>query len=189
MKHLAGIFIALSAIFLVACGDGLPTATSSDTASCRVVHMYGDSITNQAGQTIAQFLPCYTVINHGVDGSMVRHMKVPVWDKEAVYTISYGANECLKNISAAEYRLSLNHILNASIGQNIVLEAPWRLTDPRCSPRIDQYRAVVLELGELYNVPVAVLDENRDHDGAGIHLKAPHAVHRARLLAAEIVKF
>jgi hypothetical protein len=181
--------VILCLLLLAGCGDGAPTVTSSDTATCRVVHMYGDSITRQAGQTIAQFLPCYTIINHGVDGSIARHMTIPKWDKEAVYTISYGANECLKSISAAEYRLSLNHILNASVGQKIVLEAPWRLVNPACSPRIDQYRAVVLELAELYNVPVAELDMNRDHDKWGIHLLLPHTTHRAKLLAAEIIKF
>jgi hypothetical protein len=29
---------------------------------------------------------------------------------------------------------------------------------------------------------------NRDHDGAGIHLKYPHTAHRAQLLANEIRK-
>lgn len=201
--------LALCLLF-TACGDGVPTVTSSDTAACltvhssdtatcrvvtssdvatcRTVHMYGDSITNQAGQTIEQFLPCYTVINHGADGTMARDRPVPVWDKEAVYTISYGTNECLNDVSVEDYRLSLNHILHAGIGQRIVLEAPWLVVDPRCNWNIEAYRQTVVDLGKLYGVPVVALDVNQDHVGEGIHPTQSHMQARAKLLAAEVLK-
>lgn len=181
-------FLFVILLTLAGCGDGVPNVASSDTAACRTVHMYGDSITHQAGQTIEEFLPCYTVVNHGSDGTMARDMVVPVWGKDAVYTISYGVNECLGNVSPESYRLSLNHILNAGRGQRIVLEAPWRVVDPRCSDNIEQYRQVVVDLGKVYGIPVAELDMNQDHIGEGIHLTQSHMRERARLLAAEILK-
>lgn len=181
-QAIAYLFIALVAILLIACNDGTSTVTSSDTATCRTVHMYGDSITHQAGQTIEEFLPCYSVINHGADGTMARDMPMPVWDKEAIYTISHGVNECLGNVSPESYRLSLNHILNAGKGQRIVLEAPWRVVDPRCSDNIEQYRQVVVDLGRFYGVPVAI-ENNQDHIGEGIHLTQNHMRARAEVVA------
>jgi hypothetical protein len=184
-------FLLLITVLLFACAadyDAYPDAPSSGTASCRKVEMYGDSITHQAGQTIEEFLPCYTVTNHGSDGTMAYQMPIPPWDKETVYTVSYGTNECLNSVSIESYRLSLNHILNAGRGQRIVLEAPWLVVDPRCNPNIDQYRAVVVDLGKLYGVPVAVLNVNQDHIGEGIHLTQAHMRERARLLAAEVLK-
>lgn len=190
MKLILRNFLPLLVVLLFACAAdyGAYPVTSSDSASCRHVEMYGDSITNQAGQTIEEFLPCYTVTNHGSDGTMAYQMPMPAWDKETVYTISYGTNECLGSVSPESYRLSLNHILNAGRGQRIVLEAPWRVVDPRCNWQIEAYRQIVVDLGKLYGVPVTALDPNQDHIGEGIHLTQPHMRERARLLAAEILK-
>lgn len=180
------LFLALCLLF-TACGDGLQPVITRNAATCRTVYMYGDSITNQAGQTIEQFIPCYTIVNHGSDGTMARDMVMPAWSKEAVYTISYGANECLGAVSPDDYRLSLNHILNAGRGYKIVLEAPWRVVDPRCNPMIEQYRTVVVELGKQYSVPV-VIENTQEHIGEGIHLTQAHMRERAKLLAAQILK-
>ena len=169
------------------CGSGTPEAPVAPV--CRVVHMYGDSITHQAGQAIEEFLPCYTVINHGSDGTMAYQMPMPTWDKETVYTISYGTNECLNNVSLDSYRLSLNHILNAGRGYKIVLEAPWLVVDPRCNWQVEQYRQIVVDLGKLYNVPVATLDLDQSFNpNDGIHIPPDHMRERANLVAAEILK-
>lgn len=176
-------FIPLLVVLLFACAADY--GAYPETQTCRKVEMFGDSITHQAGQTIEQFLPCYTVINHGSDGTMARQMALPVWDKETVYTVSYGVNECLNNVSPNDYRLALNHILNAANGQRIVIEAPWRVVDPRCNPMIEEYRAVAVQLGALYNVPVAI-EDNQDHIGEGIHLPQTHMQARAELLATLI---
>ncbi len=101
------VLFALS-IFLHGCGDS--TVTSSDVAVCRKVEMHGDSITLQAKQTIAEFLPCYAIENHGVGGAKASQMPLPKWDSETVYTISYGANECLNKVPVESYRLTLHMI-------------------------------------------------------------------------------
>lgn len=181
------LILILATVLLTSCSDGITTPPPPVT--CRKVEMFGDSITRQAGQIITQFLPCYTVINHGADGTMVRHMRHPVWDDETIYTISYGANECLRGVSVSDYRLALNHVLNESKGKKVILEAPWQLVNPLCSSRIDQFREVVVGLSKKYDVPVVELDMNRDHDGAGIHLPQSHTTSRAKLLATEILKF
>lgn len=173
-------YLLFFTIFLFGCGDS--TAISSDVEVCRTVKMYGDSITLQAKQTIAEFLPCYTIENHGVGGAKASQMPPPQWDSETVYTISYGANECLNKVPVESYRLTLNHILNEAKGHKVVLEAPWRLTNPRCAGRIDQYRNVVVELGAQYGVPVAI-ENDQTHDGGGIHLPTSHTRARAELLA------
>lgn len=172
--------LAILSLTLTACGDS--TATDIENPICRKVEMYGDSITYQARQTIEEFLPCYTVVNRGVAGAMARAMPIPQWDSETVYTISYGANECLNKVPVESYRLTLNHILNEAKGHKVVLEAPWRLTNPRCAGRIDQYRNVVVELGAQYGVPVAI-ENDQTHDGGGIHLPTSHTRARAELLA------
>jgi hypothetical protein len=174
------------ALLLTGCGGG--TDTIEDVQTCRKIEMFGDSITLQAKHTIAEFLPCYTIVNHGRGGSMAGQIALPSWDKETVYTVSYGANECLQHVSIAQYRASIVRILEAGRGYRIVLEAPWRLTNPKCSPQVENFRQVVVELGALYNVPVAELDMNQDHDGGGIHLRQPHAILRAQLLAAAVLK-
>jgi hypothetical protein len=212
MNKIAAFLIALCLLFS-ACGDGgQPTVTSSDSATATVtssdtdtrtvvssdvvtcpaispvLRMKGDSITHQAGQTIKEFLPCWTVINEGVDGTMVRDLGTPIFRTGEKNSISFGTNECLNDVSVLDYTLALNHVLWTGIGYDLVLEAPWRVVDPRCSPYIDYYIAAVIALGLIYFVPVVQLDKNQDHIGEGIHLTQEHMRTRAQLLANAVKK-
>ena len=168
---------------LVGCGAGAPSPDKPVRVEQR-----GDSITHQAGQMLADYLPTGSeVINMGVDGSMARDIGTPAFRADTVHTFSYGVNECIGAVSPESYRATLNHILTAGRGYLIVLEAPWRVVDPRCNPAIDLYRAVVVELGKLYGVPV-VIEDDQTHIGEGIHLTESHMRVRAQLLAAAILK-
>ena len=173
---------------LTGCADGVPVAASSDTATrCHVV-MRGDSITNQAGQTIAEFLPNCTVDNLGVDASILADVVQPVmsFDKNTIYTYSYGANECLgERVSVADYRATLNHVAAQGKDYRLVFEAPWRLTHSAC--RIDAYRQAVVDIGGRYGIPV-VIENDQSHSGDNIHLTQAHMRERARLLAVAITK-
>lgn len=171
---------------LLGCGDGAVVAFDVATR-CHVV-MQGDSITHQAGQTIAQFLPGCSIDNKGVDASILADVVQPVmvFDQGTVYTYSYGANECLgQRVSVADYKATLNHVATQAKGYKLIFEAPWNLTNPACYAA--PYRQAVYDVGLAHGVPV-VIENGRDHIGDGIHLTAAHTVERARLLAAAVEK-
>jgi hypothetical protein len=176
------LFLAFTLV-LAACGEGVPVAKPPPP-----VWQRGDSITQQAGQTLLGYLPAGTVLqNMGVPGSMARDVELPTYVKDAIYTYSFGVNECIGGVPPEEYRAALNHLVQKGIGFALVLEAPWRVTDPRCSNTIDLYRAVVVDLGRQYGVPVAI-EDNQEHDGNGIHLTQAHMEVRAQVLARAISK-
>jgi hypothetical protein len=188
---LCSIFALFTAILAVACsadfGAYPEPALLTPLAPCHVKRN-GDSITRQAGGDLKEFLPNCVIDNLGVDGAMARDIGTPVFESGVTYSFSYGTNECLGAVSPEDYRLTLNHILHTGKGHRIVLEAPWRVVDPRCNPRIEEYRQTVIDLGKAYNIPVVELDMNQDHIGEGIHLPPSHMRERARLLAAVILK-
>jgi hypothetical protein len=178
-----GLLVACFLYVLTGCGGG----AASPIPPVRV-EQRGDSITHQAGQMLADYLPTDSVvINMGVDGAMARDIGTPAFRADTVHTFSYGVNECIGAVSPESYRETLNHLLAAGQGYKIVLEAPWRVVDPRCNPTIDQYRAVVVELGVRYGVPV-VIEDDQTHIGEGLHLPESHMRTRAQLLAAAILK-
>lgn len=171
---------------LLGCGDGAVVA--SDTATrCHVV-MQGDSITHQAGQTIAQFLPGCSIDNKGVDASILADVVQPVmvFEPGTIYTYSYGANECMgQRVAVADYAATLHHVATQAKGYKLIFEAPWDLTHPSCNAA--PYRQAVIDVGAAHGVPV-VIENGRDHIGDGIHLTATHTVERARMLAVAIEK-
>lgn len=181
---LAAIFMAVSIILnLQSCSDSQPTVQAP---KCSTVHMYGDSITHQAGLTIAEFLPCWSIENNGVDGTAIWDMPMPDLNKNHVYTISYGTNECLSEVNVEIYKSTLNHVLVGLSGYKVVVEAPWRVTHPSCR-NIEDYRQAAVFLGNKYNIPV-VLEQDQTHIGDGIHLPYAHTRERARLLAEAVLK-
>lgn len=186
-------FLTSIAAITQGCGSSEAPVVPAPTKKRKLV-MYGDSITNQAGQIIEQFLPGWEVVNLGVDASILADVIKPmmVFDPDTVYSFSYGANECLgQRISVEDYWSSWNHVASQAKagGRNIkvVFEAPWLLLDPRCNPYIEAYRAEVLRVGKAYGIPV-VIENNQDHIGEGIHLTQAHMTARAALLAAEVLK-
>lgn len=189
MKKLYLPFFLL-ALALAGCGDGSPTVTSSDSATrCHVV-MRGDSITHQAGQTIEQFLPGCEVVNLGVDASILADVVQPVmtFDKNTIYTYSYGVNECLgERVSVADYKATLSHVALQGRGYKLIFEAPWRVAHAACSPMMYAYRQAVVDVGRLHGVPV-VIENGQAHSGDEVHLTFEHMSERARLLAAAILK-
>lgn len=187
-RHVRQLFPMLCAfvwvLFLAGCGSGASAPIPDKPVR---VEQRGDSITHQAGQMLADYLPVgSTVINLGVDGAMARDITVPAFQSGTVYTFSYGTNECLGGVSPDDYRATLNHILNAGRGYSVVLEAPWRVVDPRCNPTIEQYRQVVVDLGKQYSVPVVIEDDQTFNAIDGIHIPESHMRSRAQLLAEAI---
>jgi hypothetical protein len=188
MLKIYRLHIALfTAMILIACAADVGIYPDPVPLNNHILKRHGDSITHQAGDDIKEFLPSWLVENRGVDGAMAQDIGTPAFEVGVTYSFSYGTNECLGAVPPENYRLSLNHILNAAKGYRVVLEAPWRVVDPRCNPRVDEYRQVVVDLGKAYSVPV-VIEDNQDHIGEGIHLTQAHMRERARLLAAAILK-
>ena len=186
MKYLHTLIISLS-IILAGCGSSNTPEVIANSKPVRV-EQRGDSITNQAGQILADYLPAGSdVINLGVDATIAQETNIPVFQLGTIYTFSYGANECMRNISPESYRLSLNDILHRGRGFALVLEAPWRILASQCNPNIELYRDVVVNLGKQYNVPV-VIENDQSHIGDELHIPEAHTRARAQLLAAAILK-
>lgn len=178
----------LLALLLVGCG-GNTTPDLSSGVACRI-EMRGDSITHQAGQMIEQFLPGCEVNNFGVDASILADVVQPVmtFDRDTVYTFSYGVNECLGGrMSVADYKATLNHVATQGKGYKLVFEAPWRVTHEACRSEMQAYRQAVVDVGLLHGVPVVVENE-QGHNGDEVHLTYAHMLARAKLLATAILK-
>lgn len=192
MKNtLASLFIALAAIILIACGGGVPSVTSSDAATRCRVEMRGDSITHQAGHVIEQVLPGCEVVNLGVDASILADVVQPVmvFDKDTIYTYSYGTNECMGGrMSVADYKATLNHVAVQGKGYKLVFEAPWRVQHADCRNAMYAYRQAVVDVGRLHGVPV-VIENDLSHSGDEVHLTFEHMRARAGLLAAAVKQF
>jgi hypothetical protein len=186
------VLMMVVAMWVTACGDAVPAApvTAADTATVPHLIMRGDSITHQTGQTIAKFLPGWVVDNLGVDASILADVVQPVmtFDKDKVYSYSYGPNECMgQRVSVADFTATLNHVAAQGVGYKLIFEAPWRLTHSACSPYIDDYRQAVVDIGRLYGIPVVIESDQSDSPDQ-IHLTGKHQRDRVRLLAAEVLK-
>lgn len=190
--------IATSAV--IACGGGGSSAPTK-VAPAAVVYQSGDSITQQSGQLLAEYLPAgSTVINRGLPGQQAFNMvngdygSLPPLVAGAVYTYSFGANECLNGRGVGFYITYLEAAIIYTKGFITVIEAPWQLVNPanQCGDLSPSYQAATASLVNKYSsvagykVSMAALDTDRSHDGAGIHLLEPHARLRMSLLGQAI---
>lgn len=187
MKLFSILTLVLS---LAACGGSDNPPEMTDPVHVKVS---GDSITLQSGNRLIDVgvLPAgSTMENRGNNGQRAQEMidgtygSLPELNKAFVYTFSFGTNECLQGKSTSEYLSSMEDILTRYRGYRVVLEAPWRVTSPRCDSRIDAYREGLRLLGIKYNVPVVIEDSQETTEG--IHLTSKHMDDRARLLATAI---
>jgi hypothetical protein len=182
------------ALIIFGCGSGAPNAAPVQEPV--VVYQYGDSITRQAGTTLLDYLPVgSTVVNMGLDGQKAsdatngRYGSMPIFEKDKIYTFSWGVNEALNGFSDLDYELPMNYVFNACKGYKCVIEAPWLMLNPQnnAPDAVIRYRAILKRLGAQYNIPV-VFEDSQEHIGEGIHLTEAHMRIRAGLLAAEILK-
>lgn len=160
------------------------------------VEQRGDSITMEAKQILADYLPAGSeVINLALDGQKASdsisgwYGSMPVFRTDTVYTFSWGVNEALNSYSDLDYSQSMEYVFKACQGFKCVIEAPWLMTSPRAdSPNtVIRYREILRKHGIKYNVPV-VFEDNQEHVGDGIHFREPHMRLRAQLLADAILK-
>lgn len=188
MGHI-GVAVILLVALLTACSD------SDEPTGLNAVHVKasGDSITLQSGNRLIDsgvLAPGSTMENRGHNGQRAQEMidgtygNLPEKNMDFVYTFSFGVNECMQGKSTSEYIGSMEDILTRYRGYLVVLEAPWRVTNPNCSDRIDDYREKLQLLGIKYNVSVVIEDSQETTES--IHLTSKHMNDRARLLATTI---
>lgn len=197
MKYFYAIFLA---ILVSACGSGsndLPTAQVSPVYLTYEVEQRGDSIKNQAGQTLEKYLPKGSkVTNFGLDGQRAwdmvvgRYGSLPVNMQPSVYySFDFGANECLQNTGTQFFKDNIEHTIFYMKGFRTIIIAPWKITNPSggCDVQVESYRQVVVDLIAKYkkepgyNVTMPALDINQDNIGEGIHLGQGHTDLRAEL--------
>lgn len=188
------VLVAATA-FLSACGG------SADTRASKI-ELRGDSITQHAKNILADYVPVtLKVQNLGLGGQKVSDMLGGTYgampstlNPDTVYSFSFGANECIRNIPVQEYEHNIREVLRLTKGAKVILEAPWLITTDEngCNQKVETFRKVIVDVVKEhkaldgYYVTMPQLDTYQEPGGDIIHPGADHLRMRAKLMAAAI---